>query len=154
MPPNLLDGIIVSRRCDGDVSGLHQADGLGALKFHGGQILQVEADVVVAGLGVIGLLQEGRAFVHGLLHLVPVIHYGLAANPDEAAILKCADLQMGILHKLGVGGLVGAAAELQLILKHHGESKGAHSGLTVLYGGKIEDAANFILKLFHGNHMA
>ena len=101
------------------MSGLHQTDGLGALKFHGGQILQVEADVVVAGLGVIGLLQERRAFVHGLLHLVPVIHYGLAANPDEAAVLKCADLQMGILHQLGVGGLVGAAAEIQLILIDH-----------------------------------
>ena len=61
---------------------------------------------------------------------------------------------MGILHQLGVGGLVGAAAEIQLILKHHGESKWAYPGLAILYGGKIEYAADFILKLFHGNHMA
>ena len=66
--------------------------------------------MVVAGLGVIGLLQEGGGLVHGGLNLGPVVHHSLAPNPKEGALVKGAQLYLGIFQHLAVGGLVGAAA--------------------------------------------
>ena len=70
------------------------------------------------------------------------IKVGNALDTDEAAIgVHGADLHIGIGLDLLVAFLMGAHAEVQLILEDHYKAEGAHAGLIAITAGKEETVA-------------
>ena len=102
----------------------------------------------MAGLLVVQVGQLGHDLESGGLGFGGVVKVGSALHAQPlAAVVGRADLQVGVVQQLLVGGLVLAQGNAQVVLIPHGKADGAHAGQVTIHGGQVESGV--FLQEFH-----
>ena len=111
-------------------------------------MVEVDDAQLVAGLLVVHVGQLGHDLECCGLGLGRVVKVGRALHAQPfAAVVGSADLQVGVVQQLLVGGLMLAQRNAQVAVVPHGKADGPHTGQVAVHGGKVEGGV--FLQEFH-----
>ena len=114
----------------------------------GGNVVKVDNAELVAGLLVVQVGQLGHGLEGRGLRLGAVVKVRRALHAQPlAAVIGGADLEVRVVQKLLVGGLVLAQGNAQVAVVPHGKTDGTHAGQIAIDGGKVE--GGILFQKFH-----